>query len=68
MKNKFQEAALKAIKKFDQIEYMNEYNKSTYKNYSIRIRKTETELINYLDMQESKNAYIINLIKKDMKK
>lgn len=51
---------------FDQIDYIKEFNKITYKNYAIRIRKDKTDLISWLDQQPSKNAYIIDLIEKDM--
>lgn len=44
----------------------NRYNKKTYKTLNIRIRKTETELIDFLNQKESKNKYVIDLIKKDM--
>ena len=51
---------------FDQIDYIKEFNKITYKNYAIRIRKDRNDLITWLDHQPSKNAYIIDLIEKDM--
>ena len=51
---------------FDQIDYIKEFNKITYKNYAIRIRKDRNDLITWLDQQPSKNAYIIDLIEKDM--
>ena len=51
---------------FDQIDYIKEFNKSNYKNYAIRIRKDRNDLISWLDKQPSKNAYIVDLIEKDM--
>lgn len=51
---------------FNQIDYIKEFNKVTYKNYAIRIRKDRNDLITWLDQQPSKNAYIIDLIEKDM--
>ena len=51
---------------FDQLDYIKEFNKITYKNYAIRIRKDRNDLITWLDQQPSKNAYIIDLIEKDM--
>ena len=44
----------------------NRYNKKTYKNFNLRIRKTETELIDFINQKENKNKYFIDLIKKDM--
>lgn len=49
------------------IKATNKYNKKTYYNVSIRVRKdTQKDIIEWLDAQKSKNDYIINLIKKDM--
>lgn len=53
--------------KFNQNEYIKEFNKTNYKNIAIRINKKEIELIEWLDSKPSKNAYIIDLIKRDMK-
>ena len=39
-----------------------------YYKPSIRIRKDDTELINHLKAQSSLSAYIIELIRADMKK
>lgn len=51
------------------IKATNKWNKKTYYNVSIRIRKdNEIDIIKWLESQESKNAYIIGLIKKDMEK
>lgn len=51
------------------IKATNKWNKKTYYNVSIRIRKdNEMDIIKWLDSQDSKNAYIIGLIKNDMKK
>lgn len=46
----------------------NEYTKSFYKSYSLKIRKEEKEIIELLDQKENKTDYIVNLIKQDMKK
>lgn len=51
---------------FDQIDYIKEFNKRTYRKYEIRIRKDRNDLISWLDKQPSKTAYIIDLIEKDM--
>ena len=51
------------------IKATNKWNKKTYYNMSVRIRKdNEIDIIRWLESQESKNAYIIGLIKKDMEK
>ena len=55
-------------KKFNKREYMDEYYKKTYKSVAFRVRKDETEVLQHLEKQTSKSAYILNLIKKDMKK
>lgn len=51
-------AQLKATKKFE---------KKTYKQILLKIRK-DSNVIEWLDTQPSKNGYIINLITEDMKK
>lgn len=51
---------------FNQIDYIKEFNKKTYKRYIVQIRNERVDLINWLDQQPSKNAYIIDLIEKDM--
>ena len=51
------------------IKATNKWNKKTYYNVSVRIRKdNEIDIIRWLESKESKNAYIIGLIKKDMEK
>lgn len=45
----------------------NEYKKATYERLTIRIRKDDTEILEKLDSVESKNAYIIELIRNDIK-
>ena len=54
--------------KFNQLEYIKEFNKRTYKHYHLQINRVEKEVIEHLDKQPSKNGYIIKLIKNDMKK
>ena len=51
------------------IKATNKWNKKTYYNVSLRVRKdNEIDVIKWLKSKESKNAYIIGLIKKDMEK
>ena len=51
---------------FNQLDYIKEFNKKTYKRYIVQIRNERVDLINWIDQQPSKNAYIIDLIEKDM--
>lgn len=44
------------------------YNKTTYKQYAIRINRAETEVISHLDQQKNKAGYIVKLVKDDIKK
>ena len=53
------EARYRANKKYDQ---------KTYTRVTIMVRKDDTEILTWLNNQESKNGYILNLIRADMKK
>jgi len=55
-------------KEFNQMEYINKYNKQTYKKYTIMIRKDNEAVINHLEKQANKTGYILKLIEEDMKK
>lgn len=48
-------------------KYINEYNKQNYKQIRIRLRNDDP-VLEHLKEQESVNAYIIQLIREDMKK
>lgn len=50
--------------KFNQKEYINNYNKENYKMYQFRIRK-DSDIVDYLDNIENKNKYLVDLINKD---
>lgn len=65
-KNTFEEAVVKTLTKFDQLDYIKEYNKKYYRNYAIRVRKDNRDIIEKLDRQENKTEYILNLIRKDI--
>ena len=56
---KISEARYRANKKYDQ---------KTYTRVTIMVRKDDTEMLAWLDEQESKNGYILNLIRADMRK
>lgn len=68
MKKKFQEAVVETLKEFNQLEYIKDYDKNNYKHYHIKVRLDDVEVIKKLEEVESKNGYIIDLIKKDIKK
>ena len=51
---------------FNQIKYINEYNKNTYKMYQFRVRKEDNKIIKFLDKISERNSYILSLIKKDI--
>lgn len=52
-------------KEYDRIN--NEYKKRTYERLTIRIRKDDTEVLEKLESVESKNNYIVELIRADIK-
>ena len=53
-----------ALKKFRQ--YQTKYEKENYRRISLRIRSTETELIEWLESQENVMEYIRSVVKADM--
>ena len=55
-------------KPFNQLKYIDRYQKENYKRITIKIRKDNIELINWIEQQPNKQAYITHLIEKDMKK
>lgn len=44
-----------------------EYKKKNYTSVNIRIRKDDTEILEKLETVESKNKYILDLIREDIK-
>lgn len=50
-----------------QLKATKKYEKKTYKQILLKIRK-DSNIIEWLEKQPSKNGYIINLIMDDMKK
>lgn len=51
------------------IKYINDYNKKSYRSYIIKLRfDRDGELISWLDSKKSKNGYIADLIREDIKK
>ncbi len=51
---------------FNQKNYVNSYNKTTYKMIPFRVRKDKTEILSKLDSVESINHYVNSLIEKDI--
>ena len=50
--------------KFNQIKYINNYNKQNYKMYQFRVKK-DNPIIKTLDSIDNRNGYIISLLEKD---
>ncbi len=55
-------------KNFNQIKYIDGYQKQHYKRIVIKLKKDNIELINWIEAKDNKTAYIVNLIENDMKK
>lgn len=51
---------------FNQKEYIDKYNKDTYKMYQFRVRKDHKKIIEYLDKKKERNSYIVSLIDNDL--
>ena len=65
-KTEFEDVVIDTLTKFNQTKYINDYKRSHYKNYAFRVRKDNTRLIEHLENQPNKNAYIIKLIEDDI--
>lgn len=44
------------------------FNKNNYKMYQFRVKKSDTDVINYFDNIGNRNSYIFSLINTDMNK
>ena len=51
---------------FNQQQYINNYNKETYKTIPLRIRKDNEVVMQKLNNTRNKNKYIVRLIEKDV--
>lgn len=51
---------------FNQREYINDFNKNTYKMYPFRVKLNSTEIIDKLKSVPSINAYVLSLIENDI--
>ena len=53
----------------NKLEYNNTYNRNNYRSFSVRFNnKTETNIIEWLEGQESIKGYLTSLIEADIKK
>ncbi len=53
---------------FNQNEYISNFNKNNYKMYQFRVKKSDANIIKYLDSIENRNGYIVSLINTDLNK
>lgn len=53
---------------FDQTEYTNTYQKKHYKRVTVLVPYEKSDVIKKLDQVNSKSAYILDLIEKDINK
>ena len=51
---------------FNQAKYISNFNKNNYKMYQFRVKKSDINIINYLDNIENRNSYILSLITTDI--
>ena len=54
------------IMPFNQAKYISNFNKNNYKMYQFRVKKSDINIINYLDNIENRNSYILSLITTDI--
>lgn len=53
---------------FNQNEYISNFNKNNYKMYQFRVKKSDANIIKYLDSIANRNGYIVSLINTDLNK
>lgn len=53
---------------FDPIAYISDFSKKNYKHYHIVVNLKDTDVIEQIEKQESKNKYIVDLIRADLNK
>lgn len=51
---------------FNQLQYNNEYKRNNYRRYALMVPLKRSDIIEHLEKQTSKNAYIIKLIEDDI--
>ena len=54
--------------KYNNEEYIKEYVRNNYFRVGIRVRNDDVDIIKKLESVENKNSYILDLIRKDIKK
>ena len=52
---------------FNKAKYISKFNKNNYKMYQFRVKKSDINIINYLDNIENRNSYIVALIATDIR-
>ena len=53
---------------FSKKKYINSYNKENYKIYQFRVKKSDKELIDFLDSVDNRNKLINDLVKENASK
>jgi Fic family protein len=51
---------------FNQQNYINNFNKKTYKSFLFRVRKDDEKILKKLAEQEAINKYLTDLVRKDI--
>ncbi len=50
----------------EKLKYIDKYNKTNYKMYQFRVKKSDIDIINKLDNIDNRNSYILSLIREDI--
>ena len=53
---------------FSQTDYISRYNKENYKIYSFRVKRSDTDLIDFLDNKKNRNQLIVSFLREEAKK
>lgn len=53
---------------FSQTDYIARYNKENYKIYSFRVKRSDTDLIDFLDNKKNRNQLIVSFLREEAKK
>ena len=67
MKKNYKDTVIETLSEFNQLDYIKDFTKKNYKHYHIAINVKDKDIIDKLESVDSKNGYIINLIRKDIK-
>ena len=63
---KFQDAAIDTLEKFNQTKYITEFKKKNYRRFVIDVRYDNRRIIDRLESVENRSSYIIGLVEKDI--